>query len=140
MSWPPLFCLAHRHCLLCTLSPWPALFCAWERRSPCCPWYCWHFWEGPDHRRLHPALTSCVQFWLTSGRRKTTTGRRRKRRTQVEEEAFPFLRTPRRAWEPWGARQSKQSTHHIPSFDYKGACEHAAEGSGFRGGLLACEV
>lgn len=44
---------------------------------------------------------------MTSGRRKTTTGRRRKRMTQVEEEAFPFLRTPRRAWQPWGARAVK---------------------------------
>lgn len=105
LSWPPLFCLAHRGCLLCAPSPWPALFCAWERRSPCCPGYCWHFWEGPDHRVLHPALTSCVQFWLTSGRRKTM--RRRKRMTQVEEEAFPFLRTLRRAWESWRARAVK---------------------------------
>lgn len=96
-------------------SPSPLLFCAWEWKSLCgCSWYCWHFWEGPGHRCLLPALTSYVQAWLASGRM----------RTQVVGEAFPSLRSLRRAWRVWSETSCKtkgrQSTHHLASlFSYK---------------------
>lgn len=55
---------------------------------------------------------------MTSGRRRRKTRRRRRRRkmTQVEEEAFPFLRTLRRTWVSWSATVKTEYTSRLRLF------------------------